>query len=75
MMRGTVRGICYLLIGILIICGDIIAIVMMLSTTHVSLNFILQGLLIAISILEIMIGIMAINFGINRLRPRVFISQ
>ena len=74
-MRGTVRGICYLLIGILIICGDIIAIVMMLSTTHVSLNFILQGLLIAISILEIMIGIMAINFGINRLRPRVFISQ
>ena len=71
MMKGTVRGVGYLLVGILTILGGMIMIGMMLSATHVTLNFVLQGLLIAISVLEMNIGLMAINFGINRLRLRI----
>ena len=71
MMKGTVRGVGYLLVGILTILGGMIMIGMMLSATHVTLNFVLQGLLIAISVLEMNIGLMAINFGINRLSLRI----
>ena len=71
MMKGTVRGVGYLLVGILTILGGMIMIGMMLSATQVTLNFVLQGLLILISVLEMIIGLMVINFGINRLRLRI----
>ena len=70
-MKGTVRGVGYLVVGILTILGGIIMIGMMLSATHVSLNFVLQGLLIAICVLEMVIGLMAIYYGINRLQVRI----
>ena len=75
MMKGTVRGIGYLLVGILIIFGGIITVGMMFSATHVTLNIVLQALIIVISVLEIIIGLIAINFGVNRLRLRVSVLQ
>ena len=70
-MKGTIRGIGYMLIGLLTILGGIITIGMLLSATHVTLNFVLEGLVIAISVLEMIIGVMAIYFGIDRLRIRL----
>ena len=70
-MKGTIRGIGYMLIGLLTILGGIITIGMLLSATHVTLNFVLQGLVIGISVLEMIIGVMAIYFGIDRLRIRL----
>ena len=58
-------------VGLLTILGGIITIGLLLSVTHVILNFILHGLVIGISVLEMIIGVMAIYFGIDRLRIRL----
>ena len=71
MLKGTVRGVEYIIIGILTILAGLIALGMMFSSTHVTLNLFLHGSLIAMSVFEFIIGIMAINFGVNRLRLRL----